>query len=178
MSKNKQRNNEDYTLLPQNCIDALPYLRNIRASWIANKSHCNPQSPIGSKRDHYVEKGISMCDEWSDEVGFLRYYIWHIDNGYKVGKTKLKRIDDNKGFSPDNCLIEKTPEKKAIKPQVINEVANSLTDIDPNDIKSFMKVASFIVGSISAESSNKNNTMIELISQYTKKISIKPATNQ
>ena len=45
-------------------------------------------------------RGIKMCDEWlHDKSKFIK---WAIDNGFKPG-LKLDRIDNSKGYSPDNC---------------------------------------------------------------------------
>ena len=47
----------------------------------------------------YGERGIKICDEWND---FTKFYIWAINNGYKDDLT-IDRIDNDKGYSPDNC---------------------------------------------------------------------------
>lgn len=52
----------------------------------------------------YAGRGITVCDEWQE---FLPFYEWAMANGYKHGigrkKQSLDRIDNNKGYSPDNC---------------------------------------------------------------------------
>lgn len=137
MAKQKNKLNTPKFLLD------LPYIKDIRASWIANKSHCDPSSP--SKR-HYIEKGIEVCPEWKGEIGFLRYYLFHIDNGYIAGKSKLRRKDQEKGFSPENCEIVNTTESKktnlkrkraipkteAIHTILPTEVTNNIYIIDKN----------------------------------------------
>lgn len=88
-------------------------------------------------------------------MGFLRYYIFHIDNGYKAGKSKLQRKDRNKGFSPDNCIIvsnmistnynskqKPTKAKRSTKEKVLptNVTTNNFIMIDSTvtDIKAFL----------------------------------------
>ena len=48
----------------------------------------------------YYVRGISVCDEWRDN--FDSFYEWSIANGYSQ-ILSLDRIDNNKGYSPDNC---------------------------------------------------------------------------
>ena len=51
----------------------------------------------------YGEKGITVCDEWlNKENGFINFYRWAMDNGYKEGLS-IDRKDVNKEYSPDNC---------------------------------------------------------------------------
>ena len=49
---------------------------------------------------NYGKRGIQVCDEWRNNV--LNFYDWSIKNGYKENLT-LDRIDNDKGYSPDNC---------------------------------------------------------------------------
>lgn len=51
---------------------------------------------------NYGARGIEVCDEWQGIEGFNRFYEWAISHGYKRGLT-LDRIDNNKGYCPDNC---------------------------------------------------------------------------
>lgn len=54
------------------------------------------------KKDYprYGGRGINVCDEWRES--FIAFYDWGVANGYKEGLT-LDRIDNAKGYSPDNC---------------------------------------------------------------------------
>lgn len=113
---NKSNKNTNEIPLPKKIQEAHPFMRQIRASWISNTSHCKKDSPCGRKS--LTKHDAGMCEEWSGELGFLKYYIWHIDNGYIPGRAKLERKDITKGFNPENCVIvDKTKETKNKSPR-------------------------------------------------------------
>ena len=47
---------------------------------------------------NYGGRGITVCEEWLNVVGFISWF----DSNYIEGFT-LDRIDNDKGYNPDNC---------------------------------------------------------------------------
>lgn len=48
----------------------------------------------------YGAKGITVCAEWRNDFGTFRN--WALAHGWQRGLT-LDRIDEKRGYSPDNC---------------------------------------------------------------------------
>lgn len=74
------------------------------AVWQGMKSRCyNPKSRFYQR---YGGRGIIMCPEWKDDYNEFR--IWALNNGYDQNSSRgmctIERLDNNSGYSPDNCV--------------------------------------------------------------------------
>lgn len=66
--------------------------------WRGMKQRCT--NPKHRGYPDYGGRGVTVCDEWLHN--FQAFYNWAIVNGYKDGLS-IDRIDNDKGYSPDNC---------------------------------------------------------------------------
>lgn len=83
------------------------------------KQRCyNPNFP---GFQYWGGKGITVCDEWMNDT--LAFIKWALANGYKLGDT-IDRIDNSKGYSPDNCRFTD------MKTQQNNKTNNVLITVD------------------------------------------------
>ena len=62
------------------------------------------------KYKNYGARGIKICDEWLGEDGFVNFYHWAINNGFKqdklpngLNKYSIDRIDNDGNYEPSNC---------------------------------------------------------------------------
>lgn len=71
--------------------------------WCGIKQRCcNPSNP---RYCRYGGRGIAVCDEWLNN--FQAFYDWAMANGYDENAPRMKctidRIDNDRGYSPNNC---------------------------------------------------------------------------
>ena len=78
--------------------NAIP--RNLYSRWTSMVLRCTDPSCVHYK--NYGGRGITVCDTWRDNVRV--FSEWALANGYIEGtKLTLDRIDNDKGYYPDNC---------------------------------------------------------------------------
>lgn len=66
--------------------------------WIHMRSRCYDKKCHAYNR--YGGRGITVCEEWRND--FQAFYDWAISHGYS-DDLSIDRIDNDKGYSPDNC---------------------------------------------------------------------------
>lgn len=72
--------------------------KTLRIAWANMKDRCyNKNNP---EYNLYGLRGIFVCEEW--KLAFKLFKEWAINNGHS-DSLSLDRIDNNKGYSPDNC---------------------------------------------------------------------------
>ena len=69
----------------------------IYSIWCGMRKRC--YDPKDKVYQRYGAEGITVCHEWNN---FLTFYQWSIENGY-TDELTIDRIDNKKGYSPDNC---------------------------------------------------------------------------
>ena len=77
----------------------------------------------------YGARVIVVCQEWKDD--FETFFDWAINNGYRDDLT-IDRIDNNKGYSHDNCRwVDRkiqSRNRRNIKQYTINDETHCLSE--------------------------------------------------
>lgn len=65
-------------------------------SWSAMRQRCNKRK--SKVREEYVGRNITVCPEWQ-----ASFHAFYRDMGPRPEGKTLDRIDNDKGYYPDNC---------------------------------------------------------------------------
>lgn len=68
--------------------------------YMSIKKRC--YNPNASDYYRYGGRGIYMCDEWLGDNGFMNFYTWSMNNGYRDELT-INRKDNDGPYAPYNC---------------------------------------------------------------------------
>lgn len=95
-------------------------------TWAHMKERCLNKN-VGNYSD-YGGRGITICEEWKD---FSKFSEWAMSSGYS-DKLTIERIDNNKGYSPDNCrwitLFDQASNKRSNHLVTINGKTDTVTN--------------------------------------------------
>ena len=73
------------------------YKSPLYAVFVAMHQRCNNKKH--KSYPLYGARGITVCNQWQD---FVAFRDWSMASGYKEN-TSIDRIDNDKGYSPENC---------------------------------------------------------------------------
>jgi DNA-directed RNA polymerase subunit RPC12/RpoP len=81
--------------------------------WTSIKDRCFNEKCVAYSS--YGEVGITMCDEWANS--YIEFRDWALANGYSE-LLSLDRIDNKKGYSPNNCRYANREVQNANQKQI------------------------------------------------------------
>lgn len=91
------------------------------------RARCN--NPKNHAYKNYGGRGITVCNEWDED--FKSFYDWAMNNGYKPNLS-IDRIDNDKGYCPDNCRwatrIEQSNNRRMCRHIIYNEVDHTIAE--------------------------------------------------
>ena len=111
---NKTKIGNSYSSLRKNINKPKPpHHDRLKRIWKNMNNRCH--NPNATSYETYGGRGINVCQDWhskSGKNGFEKFYAWAIDNGYD-DNLSIDRINNDKGYSPDNCRWATAKEQRA-----------------------------------------------------------------
>jgi len=92
------------------------------AIWGGMIQRCYNPNKKKHKKD-YQDRGITVCPEWHNFEAFMD---WALANGYSENLS-IERIDNNKGYSPDNCKWADNKTQANNRRMCVNITFNGIT---------------------------------------------------
>lgn len=150
----------------------------LQGIWHSMLSRCENEKNASYRR--YGMRGIGVCKDWHD---FDKFFLWALSNGYKATLT-LDRIDNTKGYSPDNCRWITVKEQNNNKTNVPlyqweyngKEQSHTLTEwckileLDVGIVRNMMNMHNIQLNDIFAIPAEILNIKVHTIWGYTKTI--------
>ena len=99
------------------------------STYVAMKQRCHC-----SKHDSfpaYGGRGIAVCSAW--RKSFEDFRDWAMQNGYQPG-LQIDRIDDSKGYSPDNCRFVSVVQNQHNKRKRVRPVRTN-PKLSPDEVR-------------------------------------------
>lgn len=95
-------------------------------TWSGMRSRCTNTKDPHYRR--YGARGISVCEEWDS---FDAFKEWSEKNGFAEGLS-IDRIDNDKGYSPDNCRwatpVQQATNRSTSRFIVVNGVSKTISE--------------------------------------------------
>ncbi len=107
----------------------------IRNHHVAMMQRCYYEKSAGY--NNYGGRGITVCAEWKSNL--KGFYDWAINNGWEEGLA-IDRIDNDKGYSPDNCRWA------TVQNNAYNKRAYNAGDVKYKGVSSIKDSAKFRAG--------------------------------
>ncbi|WP_437226068.1 helix-turn-helix domain-containing protein [Planctomicrobium sp. SH661] len=104
------------------------------STYVGMKGRCH--SPCHDNYAFYGARGITVCKEWRDS--FSAFEQWAVQNGYRPG-LQLDRIDNDLGYSPENCRFVTASENNRNKRPRGSPLRN-YTRVTPDDVIAIRKL--------------------------------------